>query len=115
MSDICEKNYVDLEDGLERVRNNTALFKRMLQLFLQSEEFPSFERELSDGNLERAAEIAHAIKGMTGNLGFPMLFETSSELMTQLRQGIADQALLEKYRDAVEKTTAIVGRIIETL
>ena len=103
-----QKSILDLEEALKRVRGKHSIFKRMLTLFLQSGEFEAFEQALAEQDYARAAEVAHAIKGMTGNLSMNALFESSTELMQQLHQGPPDPQLLETYRDALIKTRAIV-------
>ena len=106
-----DKAYLDLDAALGRVRGNTAIYKRMLGLFTQSGEFEAFEGALAAKDYARAAEVAHGIKGMTGNLGFTRLFETSNELMLQLRQGPPDTALLAEYRETLTKTREVVAGV----
>ena len=103
------KKYLDAESGLARVRGNQVLFNRMLGLFMASEEFAAFEDALAANNLAQAGDVAHAIKGMAGNLALNAVFETSSELMVQLRQGPPDPGLLTSYRDTLEKTKEIIA------
>lgn len=106
-----DKQYVDLDGALARVRGNKMIYKKMLGLFTKSAEFDAFEEALAAQDYARAAEVAHGIKGMTGNLSFTKLFETSAELMVQLRDGPADPQLLADYRDALEKTRDVVARL----
>jgi len=82
----------------------------MLSLFDASEEFSKFEAFLAEGDYEKAGEVAHAIKGITGNLSMNPLFELSAKLMTDLRQGIYNEADIVEYRDALSKTR---GRVAE--
>lgn len=110
-----DKAYLDLDAGLARVRGNQKIYKRMLGLFLESGEFAAFEEAMAAQDYPRAAEVAHGIKGMTGNLGFTKLYETSAELMVQLRAGPADEALLADYRDAYTKSRALAEAALPTL
>lgn len=102
MTDQEKQEYMDLDAGLGRVRGNKKIFKRMLGLFLASDQFDAFEAALAEQDLAKAGEVAHGIKGMTGNLGFNRLFEESNRLMTELRDGVADQALIDSYRNSLE-------------
>ncbi|MDR0952419.1 MAG: Hpt domain-containing protein [Oscillospiraceae bacterium] len=107
--DASEKRlYVDEKEGLARLRNNEALYKRMLGLFLKSTDFMDLEEALDRGDLAAAGEIAHAIKGTSGNLSLPKVFELSNALMIQLRQGVKDIVLIEDYRAALHITLAII-------
>lgn len=109
------KRILDLDEALSRVRGKQTIFKRMLTLFLNSEEFSAFESALAAQDYDRAADVAHAIKGMTGNLSMNALFESSTELMQQLRSGPPDQQLLETYREALVQTRQAVNEVMATM
>lgn len=109
------KNYVDLDAALGRVRGNKGLYKRMLGMFTASEEFDAMEAALATGDFARGAEVAHGIKGMTGNLGLTRVFETSEQLMVQMRTGAPDDALVAQYHEALEKTREAVAQLMVEL
>ena len=106
--------YVDMEAGLARLRGNQKLYNRMLKLFLAATEFPAFEENLAQGDLAKAADVAHAIKGITGNLSLTLLFELSTRLMHELREGKCDEAVIAEYRDAYKKTVEIATDIVNS-
>lgn len=107
-------DYIDLENGLARTRGNKALYCRLLGMLLNSKEFASFEAFLAENNFEQAGNVAHAIKGMTGNLALTPLFKISETLMIQLRQGIVDQANLACYRETLTNTLDAVKAYINS-
>lgn len=107
--------YINMQDGLGRVMGNKKLYRRMLNLFLESKEPSGLEEALAAGDYKRASEGAHAIKGMTGNLGFGPLFETSDKLTNELREGPANEETLAAYRGAMEGTLAEATQIIAQL
>lgn len=107
--------YVNTDDGLGRLRGNKALYKRMLGLFKKSEEFGAFEKALADGDTPAAANAMHSIKGIAGNLSLDRLFELSSELMGELRDGIVDSDHISAYRECLETTNACIDEIAEQL
>ncbi len=104
--------YVDVAGGLARIMNNQAIYRKMLGLFLKSPEFDAFEECLAAKDYTKAAEVAHGIKGMTGNLSLPALFEYSTQLMNSLRSGMLEEQTLASYRDALVKTRAEVEKIL---
>lgn len=106
------KAYVNLEAGLGRVRGNKKIFGRMLGLFLKSTEFDAFEEAIAAGDKEKASELAHAIKGMTGNLGLDAVFTESETLMTQLRAGTQDDALIGQFREDYAETRRQVEALL---
>lgn len=96
--------YINLEEGLKRVRGNKALYARMLSLFLANKEMEMLEEKLAGGDLEGAAAVAHAIKGMTGNLSLTALFTASTALLESLGAGRREEDQLARYREAAQKT-----------
>lgn len=112
MADI---RYVDTQSGLARVRNNTKLYVRMLDLFAKSDEFQKFEDAIQAKDNAAACDVAHALKGMSGNLSLPLVFELSTELNNQLRHGEANPETLAQYREALETTLSQVGELIQEL
>ena len=110
--DIGVKKYVDVDAGLGRVRGNKKLFERMLSLFLQSGELASLENAIAENRIGDAANIAHAIKGMTGNLALTPLFEISSQLMNELRAGAYSDTTYAEYKLVYAATREQVDRLV---
>lgn len=110
-----DKNYVDVDAGLARVRGNKMIYGKMLGLFLNSPEFAAFEECMAAGDWAKGVEVIHGIKGMTGNLSLTPLFELSSALNEQLKQGAPDAGTLAEYRDAYEKTRGAVEATVASL
>lgn len=100
--------HIDVEDGLRRVGGNRGLFSRLLAMCQNSGEYEKLEQALAAGELVQAGDIAHAVKGMTGNLSMTTLFNTSAELCESLRGNVRDEALLSAYRSALEETMALI-------
>ncbi|MDL2225583.1 Hpt domain-containing protein [Eubacteriales bacterium OttesenSCG-928-M02] len=107
--------YVDMEAGLGRVRGNKKLYLRMLKMYLDGTEGAQLEAALATGDTGQAADVAHAIKGIAGNLSFPALFEASTQLMEGLRQGNHDPADVAAFKTAQEKTHAMVTSLVAEL
>ena len=106
------KAYVNLDEGMGRVRGNKKLYKRMLGMYLAGKEFEMLETALAEGNLTAAADVAHAIKGMTGNLSLTAVFNLSTQMMMELRTGAYNKELHDSFKDACEKTTTILDYVI---
>ena len=106
-------DYINLDEALGRVRGNKKLYRRMLGLFLASEEFTALEEHLLQQDYAKAADVAHGIKGMTGNLSLSQLFKTSTHLMDILRQGAPDEQSLADYREAYTNTKSCVEALLQ--
>ncbi|MDR1178959.1 MAG: Hpt domain-containing protein [Spirochaetales bacterium] len=110
---FMDGKYIDLKTGLGRVRGNAVIYKKMLGMFLDSKEFAAFDEALAAGDYQKAADVAHAIKGLTGNLALTPLFEESTSLMNQLRGGAYEEATLQNYRTILTETRDEVKKLIE--
>lgn len=82
-------------------------------MFSSSPEFAALDAALDEQQYERAAQIAHGIKGMTGNLGFNPLFEASAVLMQTLKVGPPTQAELDAYYQALKGTQESVQQLLQ--
>jgi len=98
--------YIDVEDGLRRVRGNKTLYAKMLGMFLASKEIILLEENLASNGIAGAADVAHALRGVTGNLSLTALFGASTDLMESLQAGNRDESIIARYRDTLEKTLA---------
>ena len=115
MSNEEVARYVDLDSALERLRGNTNLYKRMLGLFVQSEEFAAFEKAVEDADDIRASDVMHGIKGIAGNLSLTALYEISTILTVDFKKGTADPQMVEDYRGILVNTKICVEDIIAKL
>lgn len=105
-------NYIDMETGLSRIRGNKKLYIRMLDMFLKSKEFEALDQSLGEKDYAKAADVAHGIKGMTGNLSLTALFEISMQLMQELKSGAPDEGTVKNYYDILSATRAEVTSVI---
>ena len=115
MPDLPVNEYIDTVSGLARIRGNEKIYARMLGLFQQSEEFDKFEAAMAAGDMNAAADVAHAIKGMSGNLSLTKVFDLSADLMNQLRGGTYDETTLADYRAALVETKKAVDETLALL
>ena len=110
------KKYLDMDTALSRVRGNKKLYHKMLGLFLNNEEFGKLDKSLEEKDYVSAGHAAHGVKGMTGNLALTLLFEKSTLLMDQMRNGDAPTpSSVEEYYDVLEQTRTIVKEVIEEI
>jgi len=77
----------DHEAGLARVAGNVALYRNLLHQF--SEKYAGSADEiaahLKNTDVDSARSLAHAIKGMAGNLGENVLYEAAQHLELALK------------------------------
>ncbi|WDP91667.1 MAG: response regulator [Desulfobacter sp.] len=73
---------IDLKSGLERIKGNSGLYRTMLIHFYErfanaGEEMKAY---LAEGNREAARQLAHAVKGVSGNIGANALYSAARAL-----------------------------------
>jgi len=108
-------DYINVKEGLSRVRDNKKLYRRMLGLFLENGEFASLEEFLTQKEYAKAADSAHTIKGMTGNLSLTALFTLSTRMMEDLRQGETSDEVEASFRAAYGQTRIYVEEVMAEL
>ena len=83
---------VDVEQGLDRLMGNTALYEKMLVMLLDMLKNSMVTPEFDSDNYGEVIEKAHAIKGATGNLSITPLYKAYSEVVRLLRENNPEQA-----------------------
>ncbi|MDR1429889.1 MAG: Hpt domain-containing protein [Spirochaetaceae bacterium] len=116
MSDIAGINngeiYIDLEEGLKRVMNNTKLYVKLLGKFKDETSLDEFLSDLAAGRLDDARIKAHTLKGVSANLSLKQLFLRVQELEVQIKEGRADPVLTETVKTVFARTLEDIGKVI---
>ena len=99
---------VNTAEGLTRCLNNEQFYFRLIGKAVADPGFEKLKDAIAAGDMDKAFELAHALKGVTGNLALTPLFEPVSE-MTELLRTHADadygtmvDTLLERRQVLVE-------------
>jgi len=66
---------VDIEPTLERFVENEALYFKCLRTFVSNHDYPDLLSAIECGDVNMCFDAAHALKGVTANLGFNNLYE----------------------------------------
>ena len=75
----------DVESGLSRCVGNEALYLKLVGMGLGDAKFEELGTALNAGNLDKAFELCHALKGVIGNLALTPLYEALSDMTEKLR------------------------------
>ena len=75
----------DTDEGLARCMNNEEFYLKMINMGLADERFESLGPVLEKGDKDQAFELAHALKGVLGNLALTPIYEPFSEMTELLR------------------------------
>ncbi|MGI6664216.1 MAG: Hpt domain-containing protein [Christensenellaceae bacterium] len=111
-----EKQYINIEEGLGRVRNNQGLYVKMLQMFLANDSLDTLKEAYAAGDMAKAADVAHGIKGMTGNLSLSAVYQESTQLNEDFKNGVAvSQEAFDGFVKTYEETVSVVTKTISEL
>jgi len=82
--------YVNTEDGLKRLMNNTKVYIKVLGKFKDDDSFKIFETAMAEGDMEKAKVAVHTLKGLAANLSLTELAKQALELELQMKGGYVD-------------------------
>ena len=85
----------DIEAGLDRLKGKADFYKRLISKFPEVIEENEFKALIVSGEIDRAIEKTHLIKGVTANLSFDSLYESYTKMVDFLRAGNPQSALEE--------------------
>jgi len=98
--DLLNRFGADTKEGLSRCLGNEEFYLKMVGMGIQDERFESMETVLSSKDLEGAFEMAHALKGVLGNLALTPIYQPMSE-MTQLLRTKEDADYMSYYKEVL--------------
>lgn len=88
---------IDYADAMDRFGGNVDLYKRLALRYLDDSHFDGCVAAMTVGDYDEAYREAHSLKGVAGNLSFDQLYNVSSMVCKNLREGepVAASRLLE--------------------
>ncbi len=89
----------DVDSGLGRCLNNEALYLRLVKKACGDEQFARLKEAVERGDLEKAFEAAHGLKGVSGNLSLTPIYRPVCEMTELLRA--RENVDYRPYLDAV--------------
>ncbi len=101
----------DVEKGLSRCANNTALYLRLVKICIQEISADALGAALKDGDLDRAFDVAHKWKGGVNNLALDPIAAPVCELTEILRNKTPGD--YEKLHGDILKETAVFSALLE--
>lgn len=89
---VLEQAGIDMDEALQRVMGNEALFDRLLGMFSNDQQHANLHAAIDTHDADAAIAAAHSLKGTCGNLSMKPLYELSSKQLELLRAGKWDEA-----------------------
>ena len=106
------KPTLDVADGLSRVMNNKKLFFRLLSRFSGSQMVEDIIEAIQEGNNIRVQQAAHALKGVSANLGLSELHSISLQIETRAKVLEAADDLLPNLKQTLTATMAAIESLL---
>lgn len=78
---------IDYDDAMDRFGGNADLFKRLALKYLDDDRFARLTAAMQVDDFDEAYRQAHSLKGTAGNLSFAKLYNVTSEICINLREG----------------------------
>lgn len=100
VQEIMKSYGMDGEATMRRFMGNTKLYIKLLDMLPADNSIHELDDALSAGDLEKAFEAAHTLKGVAGNLGLSPLYDAVCVIVEPLRKG-----------EAVEGYPALFGAV----
>ena len=75
----------DTAEGLARCYGNETLYLKLVNMIPTENNFDLLEKALAEGDLDKAFEAAHALKGVLGNLSLTPMYNICVEMTELLR------------------------------
>ncbi|WP_024864982.1 Hpt domain-containing protein [Butyrivibrio sp. FCS014] len=98
----------DVDDGLQRCMGMEDFYLEMIELGLADDRFENLGQVLKDNNMDEAFEMAHALKGVIGNLALTPLYDTLCEVTEHLRKKDA-MDYTQAYAKLMEQRQQIIN------
>lgn len=110
--ELLKEAGIDIDDALARFSGNNELLEKYLSKFTEDPVYYSIVAEMNEKNWAAAEDSVHSFKGITGSLAITSLFNTTSELLEQLRSKNYELSLplYEKLKVEYQKTAEIIKK-----
>ena len=113
MSNLPELAHVDTQLGLHRAGGCLPLYLRFLKRFPEDDSLTGLMSALGEGDMQTAFSCAHALKGLSAQLGILAVSEAASVVCELVRP--LDPAALPAACEAARTLCALHGQVCREL
>jgi len=111
MADVV---YIDVNEGLNRVMKNAALYTKLLKKFISEDHFGGIASAFAENDIDKAKSAAHTLKGLAANLSMIELYKNLVELEAQLKAGNADAGRLAEIKEIFALTLVEADKVVKS-
>jgi len=110
--EVKREDYVDINDALNRIGGNMALYKKLLGRFVEGNHFETLSAAALSGDMDEAARLAHTLKGVSANLSLVSIRSITTSMEHSFKEGSDFTTQLAALEQAYNTTMEIVSEII---
>jgi len=104
--------YVNVEEGVKRLVNNTGLYTKLLAKFKEDTRLNELDAALNAADMEKAKAAVHTLKGLAANLALTELHKQSIEIETQIKTGKVNPDKINIVKNVYTRTLEEVDKVI---
>lgn len=105
-----EENGANIDTTLDRFMGNEALYMKFIMKFLEDKNFEALVANIEKGDFEGAFNSAHALKGVTANLGLDPINAQAAHITELLRNKQPEEVDVEALRKCREQLEEVYSR-----
>ena len=92
--------------------DNFELYKKLLGKFKGREMADELISAVNGGDTPKVIQVAHALRGTAGNLGFPILNEVTEKIEVLAKGGESSAHLIEPLNDAIKALEEAIAQLV---
>lgn len=104
---------IDVADGLSRLMNNKKLYLSLLNRFTGRKMADELIQSINEGDFTKAQQAAHALKGVSANLGLSELMRIAANIEAQAKMQVESLQLIATLDQAVDAAAASIKLLLE--
>ncbi|MDR1026425.1 MAG: response regulator [Lactobacillus sp.] len=104
--------YIDLEEFKKRLGCDEDTCKILLKSFAEENDSEELIEAMNQRDWQKAKDVAHKIKGIAGNLSLKELYDISSTIDKELKEGQDVLVHMDKLKQVANETKSAVNRFI---
>ena len=105
------KEYIDVNDALNRIGGNEGLYKKLLTRFVEGNYLDAIYDAIQKGDAEEPARAAHTLKGVSANLSLVKIQSASLDLEHTLKEGADYSVKLDELKQVYSVTLDKIAEI----
>ena len=106
-------DFINMEDGLKRLLGNQTLYSKLLSSFGGRAMADELVKAIDDKDNAKIIQVAHALKGVSSNLGMLKLADIASKIEHQAKTGIDTAYLSSTLSEITDGTIGAVKAILK--